>query len=347
MHELTNMQYGDVTSTGRVLSNGTTKDRAEEIKKWAEAPFPQRTKDYFTSYFYSDRWDSFSPRDGDIVINTSMKSGTTWTQAIVANLLFKGKIPGWDEPDKGVFDMTPWVDLKILPYGMIPGILEHQTHRRFIKSHLAFDGLPYNPNAKYLVLFRDVRDVAYSYNEHLQGMSRLFFDIMDLSPYLGPRAPDGTNWTGKKMFYDMIDDESDGAGFGLWSYWHHYATWRAYKHLPNVKLIHYNKLRENPKKEIADMAAFLEIDISEDELDVVVQQTTLEYMKANVSSILGRGLAAMFEDGGQSLINKGTNGRWKDELTDADIQFYMDYGTKRLGEKEFHWLRTGEELQIA
>ena len=33
---------------------------------------------------------SVVPRDDDIIINTSYKSGTTWTQTIIANLIFQG-----------------------------------------------------------------------------------------------------------------------------------------------------------------------------------------------------------------------------------------------------------------
>jgi len=34
------------------------------------------------------RWEACRPREGDIVIATSYRAGTTWTQGIVANLLF-------------------------------------------------------------------------------------------------------------------------------------------------------------------------------------------------------------------------------------------------------------------
>jgi aryl sulfotransferase len=38
----------------------------------------------------STRWDGFEFRDGDIVIDTWAKSGTTWTQQIVSQLIFNG-----------------------------------------------------------------------------------------------------------------------------------------------------------------------------------------------------------------------------------------------------------------
>ena len=52
------------------------------------SPLPQRTRVYQSHHFDSTRWDYFEPRDDDIIIATSYKAGTTWTQAIVAHLLF-------------------------------------------------------------------------------------------------------------------------------------------------------------------------------------------------------------------------------------------------------------------
>src|SRR5579864_2315814 len=82
----------------------------------------------------SHRWDRFEPRDGDIIIGTFSKSGTTWTQRIVDVLVFQS-------PDVRPFgDMSPWLDSTI--FNTIDddiATLRAQTHRRYIKSHLPFD----------------------------------------------------------------------------------------------------------------------------------------------------------------------------------------------------------------
>ena len=66
---------------------------------------------YQNHHFDSTRWRWFESRPDDIVIATSYKAGTTWTQAIVANLLF----PGGDFPDD-IGRMSPWLDLRtVLP----------------------------------------------------------------------------------------------------------------------------------------------------------------------------------------------------------------------------------------
>lgn len=50
---------------------------------------PVRSRIYQNHHFDSTRWDYFEPRSTDIIVATSYKAGTTWTQAIVAHLLFR------------------------------------------------------------------------------------------------------------------------------------------------------------------------------------------------------------------------------------------------------------------
>ena len=52
---------------------------------------PERTKVYDNHIFNSLAWDHYQHRVEDIIITTSLKSGTTWMQAIVENLIFQNK----------------------------------------------------------------------------------------------------------------------------------------------------------------------------------------------------------------------------------------------------------------
>jgi aryl sulfotransferase len=82
------------------------------------------------------RWNFITFRDDDIVIATSGKTGTTWTQGIVANLIFLGR----DLPAPPLV-MSPWLEQRVVPLELTLTQLEQQTHRRFIKTHLPLDGL--------------------------------------------------------------------------------------------------------------------------------------------------------------------------------------------------------------
>lgn len=95
--------------------------------------YPRKTRDLHNMLMDSTRWDGFEFRDDDIVIDTWAKSGTTWTQQIVSQLIFNGAV---GVPAMGP---APWLDLRVIPLDEIIAGLEAQTHRRFIQSHLPAD----------------------------------------------------------------------------------------------------------------------------------------------------------------------------------------------------------------
>ena len=88
----------------------------------------------------SGRWNDFSFRDGDVVISTRSKSGTTWMQMICALLIFQNA-----ELPEPLADLSPWLDWLIAPRDEVVAHLERQTHRRFIKTHTPLDGIPLDP----------------------------------------------------------------------------------------------------------------------------------------------------------------------------------------------------------
>ena len=50
---------------------------------------PQITHSYQNHHLNSAHWQHYVPRNDDIIVTTSIKSGTTWTQTIVLNLIFQ------------------------------------------------------------------------------------------------------------------------------------------------------------------------------------------------------------------------------------------------------------------
>ena len=67
--------------------------------------WPKKTREMHNHHFDSTIWNDFRFRDDDIVISTYAKSGTTWMQQIVAQMLFG------PDPDLEVAEMSPWLDL--------------------------------------------------------------------------------------------------------------------------------------------------------------------------------------------------------------------------------------------
>jgi aryl sulfotransferase len=95
----------------------------------ARSPWPVKTRELHNHHFDSTVWNGLRFRDDDIVIATYAKSGTTWTQQIIAQLLFA------DADDREVAVISPWVDLRLPPTDARLAALDAQTHRRFVKTH--------------------------------------------------------------------------------------------------------------------------------------------------------------------------------------------------------------------
>lgn len=296
-----------------------------------DAHRPRKTREMHNVAMDSTRWDGFPFRGGDIVIGTWAKSGTTWTQQIIGQLIFAGA------EGIRVQDIAPWVDLRVLPLAEILGGLEAQTHRRFMKTHLPADCLVMSPQAKYIYLGRDGRDVAWSFFNHLMNMTPSFYDLLNNTPgRVGPPLERPTTGV-REFFHDWLDNDAAPA----WPYWSNVQSWWDIRSAPNVLLVHFGNLKADLPAEIRRIAAFLEIDIDESRWPAIVEHCTFDYMHENADS-LSEFFSSVFEGGLKTFIYKGTNGRWRDVLSPEEIQKYEDTAHARLTADCAHWLAAGE-----
>lgn len=295
--------------------------------------WPKRTRDFHNHHFDSSVWDHFTFRDDDIVIGTYAKSGTTWTQQIVSQLIFEG------EEGLNVGELSPWIDMRVPPMEEKIAAVEAQTHRRFVKTHLPVEALLFSPKAKYVYIVRDGRDTLWSmYNHHSNG-NEMFYAMMNDTPGLvGPPMP-RCDKPILEYFRHWVENDGDP----WWSFWENISSWWNIRNLPNVKLIHFANLKKDMPGEMRKLAAFLEIPIDESKWDAIVEHCTFDYMKehADLTAPLG---GAVWEGGGKTFINKGTNGRWKDTLTPEDVARYEEVALEQLGPECAHWVATGEGL---
>jgi aryl sulfotransferase len=296
----------------------------------AGGPVPHvKRREILNRYLDSRPWNDFVFRDGDVVITTYAKSGTTWMQQIVAQLIFDGA------EDLNLHQLSPWIDLRTLPQEARDALLS-QTHRRFMKSHLPADALVVSPMARYIYIGRDGRDSAWSFHNHHFNMTDEIFERYNSGlpgdvPLIerGPEDP-----------YEFYKDWFARDGHPIWPFWEHVRSWWNMRHQPNVMLIHFNELKADLDKSIREIARFLNITPDEQALDVIRSHCTFEYMKANAAKVTPRGGAA-WKGGADTFINKGTNGRWRDRLTADDVAAYERRALEELGEDCARWLAEG------
>ena len=292
--------------------------------------WPSKTRDIHNHHMDSTFWDGFRFRDDDVIISTYAKSGTTWTQQIVGQLVFAGA------EDVNIAEISPWLDLRIMPPDTAAK-LEAQQHRRIIKTHLPLDALVFSPKAKYLYIGRDGRDVVWSMYNHHANANQLWYDALNLTPGLVGPPIERPHPDIRVYFRNWL--ENDGEPF--WPYWENIATWWRARHLPNVRLVHFNALKADLEGEMRRIADFLEVDIPEARWPTVLEHCSFDYMKANADKVAPLG-GAIFEGGGKTFINKGTNGRWRDLLTPEDVQAYERRALAELGPECAEWLATGK-----
>ncbi|MBT3990624.1 MAG: sulfotransferase domain-containing protein [Rhodospirillaceae bacterium] len=295
--------------------------------------WPEKTREMQNNHMDSTFWNEFAFRDDDIIISTWAKAGTTWVQQILSQLIFNA------EEGLPVADMSPWIDLRVPPKEVKIPEVEAQTHRRFIKTHLPVDALVFSPEAKYIYIGRDGRDVVWSlYNHHINANDFWYEALNETPGRVGPPMGKPVD-TIEQYYHDWLDKD----GFPFWSFWENVRTWWEIQHLPNVKLIHFSALKEDMAGEIRSIADFIDQPIDESNWEKILHHCSFDYMKENATTSVPLG-GAFWDGGAETFVHKGTNGRWKDVLSEEDCAKYETMAVNELGEDCAHWLKTGSFL---
>ena len=293
---------------------------------------PSKTREIHNHHFDSTIWNDFVFRDDDIVIASYPKSGSTWLQQIIAQLLFNG------EEDLEVADMSPWMDLRIPPKEIKLPLVEAQTHRRFVKTHLPTDALVFSDKVKYIFIGRDGRDIVWSlYNYHTVANKAWYSGLNKTPGRIGPpmeRPPDSI----KQYYHEWLDRD----GHPFWPYWENVRSWWAIRKLPNVLLIHFANLKHDMPGTIRQIAEYLNIPVDDNKWESIVMHCGFDYMKENATKSVPFG-GVLWKGGLQSFIYKGINGRWREILEKNEIEKYDHMAAKELSPECAQWLATGEK----
>lgn len=301
----------------------------------SEQRLPEVTRHYQSVIIESERWQSFVPRDDDIIVTTSYKAGTTWTQGICAALVFQST-----SPPGTLDDLSPWLDAQFEPTDEVIERIEGLQNRRYLKTHLPLDSIPYYPNAKYIFVGRDGRDVWMSMWNHWNNLNPDMINMFNADPErLGPRLPlppDDMNpafdeWLTKASF------EWEKDGYPFWSHHYHAQSWWDFRHLDNIHFVHFSDLLADLDGQMRRISEFLGIPVNEEIWPDLVRSVTFDEMKSNAMSRAPGADKGMWKDA-TNFFHKGINRRWEGALTADQVARYEQLVTELVDPALGQWL---------
>ena len=271
---------------------------------------------YRSFVFDSARWDAYRHRPGDIIITTPAKCGTTWTQNIVALLVF----PSTTFP-RPMVELSPWIDQNTHDLEATIADLETRDHRRFLKSHTPLDGLPWHDDVTYVVVGRDPRDVAVSWANHVDNtdiaqMIELradkvgLDDLDEMPPYVPPPEDPVERW----WSFMTQRAEPEFAG-GLQELVAHLTSYWERRDEPNIVLLHYADLEADLEGEMRRLADRLGIEVPEARWPELVDAARFDSMQARASDLAPN--AGEFWKDDTRFFRRGGSGQWQAVVGDT------------------------------
>lgn len=260
----------------------------------------------------SARWLDFPMRNGDIIISTRSKSGTTWMQMICLLLVF-----GTPELPEPLHQLSPWLDHLVTPLDEVISHLARQRHRRVVKTHTPLDGLPWREDVFYVVVARHPLDMAVSL--YHQGSN---LDRTEMARRIGKPEPERSplpplrEWL-ERWIERNSDPRRDADGLpGVLA--HLTGAWRL-RHRENVILVHYDDLSRDLPGEMLRLADRLGILLEGSRIGELARAASFDAMGADARHLApGQGI---LKDP-SSFFRRGRSGAGRESLGEGGYERY-------------------------
>jgi hypothetical protein len=293
---------------------------------------------YRNLVYDSARWDGFEFRDDDIVICTPPKCGTTWTQMLVAMLVFDAT-----EFDRPLAKISPWLDMNTRPLDSVFADFAAQRHRRFIKTHTPLDGLPWDERVTYVCVGRDPRDAGLSMDHHISNMN---FDVLmamraesvgleDLDELGAPPEAPPEDPLERFWFWTMAEDFRGLARTLL-----HIQTFWDHRDDPNVALFHYSDYKADLPGQLARLAGVLGIDLPRSRIDELAAAATFANMKARATDFVPNADIGLWHSP-EGFFHRGTSGQWRELLDEDGLDRYWERVNALVAPDVAEWAHNG------
>ncbi|MFF5177698.1 sulfotransferase domain-containing protein [Micromonospora sp. NPDC000316] len=263
----------------------------------------------------SARWVGFPFRDGDIVISTRSKSGTTWMQMICALLVL-----GTPELPAPLIELSPWLDWRVESRDAVYRRLAAQPHRRFIKTHTPLDGVPLDPRVHYVVVARHPLDMAVSLYHQAGNLDKA--RLRELTGDPAPAGPPRARLPLEQWLPSWVDREVDPRAEldslpGV--LWHLSDAW-ARRNEPNVELVHYDDLRADLGGQMLRLADRWGLTVPAERWPDLVEAATFGRMRERADQLAPDALGVLRDR--QAFFRQGRSGQGRDLLDAAGLARY-------------------------
>ncbi|PFX15401.1 Sulfotransferase 1C4 [Stylophora pistillata] len=204
----------------------------------------------------------------DIFVASYPRSGSTWTQEIVWQILHDGQIDQRRLDERVPFVEGMILGIKSYPYTVTDAksavkVFTSFPKPRVFKTHLPYSlvpmGLDEANKPRYIYVMRNPKDVFVSIYNHRRNM-----------PYL----VEFPTWD--EAFKRLITGDS---AFGL--HFDHVLGWWKQRDDPNILFLTYEERIKDPEDAVQKIAKFIGKEISLETRDLIVRQTSFDAMKSS------------------------------------------------------------------
>ena len=255
-----------------------------------------------------ERWITWTPRSGDILVCTPPKCGTTWTQTILTMLVHGGP----ELPDT-VPVLSPWVDANLgVPADEVATSIKSQPGRRVIKTHTPADGFPIWEGVTVVAVYRHPLDVFFSLRKHVANQSEV--SSAD-APFLLPIS---------QSFKQFLDGKCERNDFGhdtLAKIVTHYIETVCSDRLPDLKLFHYEDMLGDGRRAVEQLARAIGMDADVSLIDRVAKATAFGSMKANAANYTPVAGTGFWKSDG-NFFDSATSRKWEGQLSEEELDLY-------------------------
>ncbi|MEU7588561.1 sulfotransferase domain-containing protein [Micromonospora sp. NPDC049230] len=279
----------------------------------------------------SARWVGFPFRDGDIVISTRSKSGTTWMQMICALLVL-----GTAELPAPLSVLSPWLDWLVEPRDVVFDRLAAQPHRRFIKTHTPLDGVPLDARVHYVVVARHPLDLAVSLYHQAGNLDRV--RLAELTGQPAPTGPPRPRQPLERWLASWVDREVDprAALDSLPGVLMHLSDAWARRHEPNVELVHYDDLLADLGGEMRRLAELWRIQVAPERWPELVEAATFGRMRERADRLAPDTLGVLRDR--RQFFRQGASGQGRNLLDESAMTRYRKRAAELAPPDLLRWL---------